>query len=146
MMALQGYLADFAVFGDDYDTPDGTAVRDYIHVTDLAAAHVSAVKLLAEGHDGGIYNLGTGRGYSVREILAVIAAETARNVPFVLGERRDPPVLVASPKAAERELGFQPVHSDLATIIRSAWSWHCKAHPARRRFKNQMVGCSAVLS
>jgi UDP-glucose 4-epimerase len=146
MMALQGYLADFAVFGDDYDTHDGTAVRDYIHVTDLAAAHVSAVKLLAEGHDGGIYNLGTGRGYSVREILAVIAAETARNVPFVLGERRDPPVLVASPKAAERELGFQPVHSDLATIIRSAWSWHCKAHPARRRFKNQMVGCSAVLS
>jgi UDP-glucose-4-epimerase GalE len=84
MKALQGYVADFAVFGDDYDTPDGTAVRDYIHVTDLATAHVSAIKLLAEGHEGGIYNLGTGRGYSVGEILAAIAAETARNVPFVL--------------------------------------------------------------
>jgi UDP-arabinose 4-epimerase len=134
MMALQGYVADFAVFGDDYDTPDGTAVRDYIHVTDLAAAHVSALRLLAEGHEGGIYNLGTGRGYSVREILAAIAAETARNVPFVLRGRRDgdPPILVASPKTAERELGFQSVHSDLATIIRSAWSWHCKAHPAIR--------------
>src|SRR5882757_832907 len=99
MKALQGYVADFAVFGDDYDTPDGTAVRDYIHVTDLAAAHVSAIKLLTEGHEGGTYNLGTGRGYSVREILAAIAAETARNVPFVLKGRRDgdPAILVASP-------------------------------------------------
>ena len=101
-------------------------------MTDLATAHVSAIKLLAEGHVGGIYNLGTGQGYSVREILAAIAAETARNVPFVLRGRRDgdPPILVASPKAAERELGFQPVHSDLATIVRSAWRWHCKTHPA----------------
>jgi UDP-arabinose 4-epimerase len=132
MMALQGYVTDFAVFGDDYDTPDGTAVRDYIHVTDLATAHVSAVKQLAAGHKGGIYNLGTGRGYSVREILAAIAAETARNVPFAPRGRRegDPPILVASPEAAERELGFRPVDSGLATIIRSAWSWHCKAHSA----------------
>jgi len=67
------------IFGDDYETPDGTCVRDYIHVTDYATAHVAAIKLLAEGHEGGIYNLGTGRGYSVREILAAIAAETARD-------------------------------------------------------------------
>ena len=76
MMALQGHVPDFAVFGDDYDTPDGTAIRDYVHVTDLAAAHVLATRLLLEGHTGGAFNLGTGNGFSVREILAAIAAET----------------------------------------------------------------------
>ena len=133
MMSLLGHVAEFAVFGDDYDTPDGTAVRDYIHVTDLAAAHVSAVKLLLDGHDGGTYNLGTGHGYSVREILSSIAAETGREVRFVLKKRRDgdPPVLVASAQAAERELKFRPASSDLATIVRSAWNWHRKAHPER---------------
>ncbi len=70
MMALQGHVPDFAVFGDDYDTPDGTAIRDYIHVTDLAAAHLLALKLLLQGHAGGAFNLGTGTGFSVREILA----------------------------------------------------------------------------
>ena len=74
MMALQGHVADFAVFGDDYETPDGTAIRDYIHVTDLAAAHVLALELLLQGHSGGAFNLGTGNGFSVREILAAIAA------------------------------------------------------------------------
>ena len=68
MMALQGHVPDFAVFGDDYATPDGTAIRDYIHVTDLAAAHVLALKLLLDGHSGGVFNLGTGKGFSVREI------------------------------------------------------------------------------
>src|SRR6266850_1100442 len=81
VLALQGHVPDFAVFGDDYDTPDGTAIRDYIHVTDLAAAHVLALKLLLEGHSGGAFNLGTGNGFSVREILAAIAAETGREVP-----------------------------------------------------------------
>jgi UDP-glucose 4-epimerase len=75
MMALQGHVTDFAMFGDDYDTPDGTAIRDYIHVTDLAAADVLTLKLLLEGHSGGAFNLGTGNGFSVREILAAIAAE-----------------------------------------------------------------------
>jgi UDP-glucose-4-epimerase GalE len=84
MMALQGHVPDFAVFGDDYDTPDGTAIRDYIHVTDLAAAHVLALKLLLEGHSGGAFNLGTGNGFSVREILAAIAAETGSKVPHVI--------------------------------------------------------------
>src|SRR5262245_31035017 len=80
MMALQGHVADFAVFGDDYATPDGTAIRDYIHVSDLAAAHVLALKLLLQGHGGGVFNLGTGMGFSVRQILAAIAAETGRAV------------------------------------------------------------------
>jgi UDP-glucose 4-epimerase len=133
MMALQGYVPDFAVFGDDYDTPDGTAIRDYIHVTDLAAAHVLALKLLLGGHSGGAFNLGTGNGLSVREILAAIAAETGREVPHVVKPRRagDPTYLVADPSAARATLNFHPVHSDLATIIRTAWAWHKKAHPLK---------------
>jgi UDP-glucose-4-epimerase GalE len=131
MMALQGHVADFAVFGDDYDTPDGTAIRDYIYVTDLAAAHVLALKLLMQGHGGGAYNLGTGVGLSVREILSSIAAETGREVPHLIKPRRagDPAYLVADPTSARETLQFRPLHSDLATIIKTAWAWHQKAHP-----------------
>jgi UDP-glucose 4-epimerase len=133
MMALQGHVADFAVFGDDYDTPDGTAIRDYIHVTDLAAAHVLALKLLMQGHRGGTFNLGTGTGFSVRQILTAIATETGREVPHIVKPRRsgDPTYLVADAAAARETLGFKPVHSDLATIIRTAWAWHRKAHPLK---------------
>jgi UDP-glucose-4-epimerase GalE len=133
MMALQGHVRDFAVFGDDYDTPDGTAIRDYIHVTDLAAAHVSALNLLMQGHAGGAFNLGTGTGFSVREILAAIAAETGRNVPHTIKPRRsgDPTYLVADPAAARQTLKFNPAHSDLRTIIQTAWAWHRKAHPLK---------------
>lgn len=133
MMALQGHVGDFAVFGDDYDTPDGTAIRDYIHVTDLATAHVEALKLLMQGHAGGAFNLGTGTGFSVREILSAIAAETGCKVPHVVKPRRagDPTYLVANPAAARETLNFRAQHSDLATIIRTAWAWHQKAHPLR---------------
>jgi UDP-glucose-4-epimerase GalE len=132
MMAMQGHV-DFAVFGDDYDTPDGTAIRDYIHVTDLAAAHVAALRLLLDGHAGGAFNLGTGNGFSVREILSRIAAETGREVPHTVKPRRagDPTYLVADPSAARDVLKFKPQHSDLATIIRTAWAWHQKAHPRK---------------
>jgi UDP-glucose 4-epimerase len=133
MMALQGHVPDFAVFGDDYATPDGTAIRDYIHVTDLAAAHVLALQLLIQGHSGGVFNLGTGSGFSVREILAAIAAETGREVPHVVKPRRegDPTYLVADPTASREILKFKPAHSDLATIIRTAWAWHQTAHPLK---------------
>jgi UDP-glucose 4-epimerase len=133
MMALQGHVADFAVFGDDYATPDGTAIRDYIHVCDLAAAHVLALQQLLQGHRGGVFNLGTGKGFSVREILAAIANETGRAVPHSIKPRRagDPTYLVADPSAARETLGFSPVHSDLATIIRTAWAWHQRAHPLK---------------
>jgi UDP-glucose-4-epimerase GalE len=133
MMALQGHVADFAVFGDDYDTPDGTAIRDYIHVTDLAAAHLLALNLLMQGHSGGAFNLGTGKGFSVREILAAIAAETGREVPHVVKPRRsgDPTYLVADASAASQTLKFHTAHSDLATIIRTAWAWHRTAHPLK---------------
>jgi UDP-glucose 4-epimerase len=133
MMALQGHVTDFAVFGDDYDTPDGTAIRDYIHVTDLAAAHILALKLLMQGHSGGACNLGTGAGFSVREILGAIAAETGHEVPHAVKPRRsgDPAYLVADASAARETLQFRPVHSDLATIVRTAWAWHRKAHPLK---------------
>jgi UDP-glucose-4-epimerase GalE len=133
MMALQGHVGDFAVFGDDYDTPDGTAIRDYIHVTDLAAAHLAALRLLLQGHPGSAFNLGTGAGFSVREILSAIATETGREVPYVIKPRRagDPTYLVADPTAARETLKFRPAHSDLGTIVRSAWAWHRKAHPLR---------------
>jgi UDP-glucose-4-epimerase GalE len=133
MMALQGHVFDFAVYGDDYGTPDGTAVRDYIHVTDLAAAHLRALQLLLQGHGGGVCNLGTGKGFSVRAILAAIAAETGRAVPHVIKPRRpgDPAWLVADPSLARETLQFRPAQSDLATIVRTAWAWHQTAHPAK---------------
>ncbi|HZC96482.1 MAG TPA: NAD-dependent epimerase/dehydratase family protein, partial [Bradyrhizobium sp.] len=111
----------------------GTAIRDYIHVTDLAAAHVLALQLLLQGHSGGAFNLGTGKGFSVREILGAIAAETDREVPHVVKPRRagDPTYLVADASAAGATLNFRPMHSDLATIIRTAWAWHQKAHPLK---------------
>lgn len=133
MMALQGYIDDFAIFGDDYDTPDGTAVRDYIHVEDLAAAHILAVESLLNGSIGGCFNLGTGSGYSVREVIAAIEVATGRKFPLVIKPRRagDPPFLVADPSSARKSLGFRPLVSDLATIVTSAWAWHQKAHPKR---------------
>ena len=131
MMAIQGHLADFAVFGSDYDTTDGTAIRDYVHVSDLADAHVAAVKRLLAGGPGGAFNLGTGRGYSVRQVLNVIGVETGQKLKFPSGPRRagDPPKLVADASLSRAELGFEPKLSDLNTIIRTAWAWHRHAHP-----------------
>lgn len=131
MMALQGHNDDFAIFGDDYDTPDGTAVRDYIHVEDLAAAHILAVESLLNGSTGGCFNLGTGSGCSVREVIAAIETAAGRKVPLIVKPRRagDPPFLVADPSFARNSLGFRPLVSDLTTIVTSAWAWHQKAHP-----------------
>jgi len=131
LMALQGHVGDFAIFGTDYDTPDGTAVRDYIHVDDLAVAHIAAIERLSQGDPGGVFNLGTGTGYSVRQIVDAIHRETGQAVPLVVRERRagDPAILVADPARAEQHLGFRAQRSDLGTIIRSAWAWHQKAHP-----------------
>ena len=133
MMALQGHVTDFAMFGSDFDTPDGTAIRDYIHVTDLADGHLAALTRLLDGAPGGVFNLGTGRGHSVREVLRAIGDETGMALPRVVGARRpgDPAVLVANPARARQELRFTPVHSDLPTIIRTAWAWHRRAHPRR---------------
>ena len=133
MMALQGYAPNFAIFGDDYDTRDGTAIRDYIHVTDLATAHVRAVELLRAGHSGGNFNLGAGRGYSVREVLAAVATETKCKVPMTVKPRRlgDPPMLVADIRRAQETLALETHHSDLSTIIRTAWAGHRRVHPRK---------------
>ena len=135
MMAVQGYLSNFAVFGSDYETPDGTAIRDYIHVSDLADAHVAALKRLLVGGESGAFNLGTGRGHSVKEVLAAIAAETREAMAVPTGPRRpgDPPELIADASLARAELGFDPRLSDLPTIVRTAWAWHLRAHPRRNQ-------------
>lgn len=131
MMSLQGHVSDFAVFGSDFDTPDGTAIRDYIHVSDLADAHLAALRRLLEGGEGGSFNLGTGRGYSVLDVLRAIEQVAGMPLPDVRGARRpgDPPVLVADASRAREELGFAPARSDLENIVRTAWAWHRQAHP-----------------
>jgi UDP-arabinose 4-epimerase len=133
MMALQGYIHDFQVFGSDFPTPDGTAIRDYIHVTDLAEGHVLALRHLQSGGAPGAFNLGVGHGYSVLEILTAVAAASGRDMPAPKGARRagDPNILVADPSRARQTLGFTPTHSDLKTIAETAWKWHRIAHPAR---------------
>lgn len=134
LMALQGHIKDFQVHGSDFATPDGTAIRDYIHVEDLAEAHVQALTLLLDGRAGGAaFNLGAGSGHSVREVLHMIRTVTGRDLPEAVGPRRagDPERLVANAGLARRELGFRPTRSDLRTVIESAWRWHQVAHPAR---------------
>lgn len=133
MMAIQGHIADFAVFGADYDTPDGTPIRDYIHVSDLADAHVTALQRLLAGGDSGAFNLGTGHGYSVKQVLDAIASETGVGMTAERAGRRegDPPVLIADASLAKAELGFEPTLSDIETIVGSAWAWHQRAHPRR---------------
>jgi UDP-glucose 4-epimerase len=117
------------IFGDDYPTPDGTCIRDYIHVDDLADAHLRALERVRPG-EFQAYNLGTGRGYSVREVLDVAGRVTGRPIPLYEAPRRpgDPPELVASAARAQRELGWQPRHTTLETILESAWRWH-QTHP-----------------
>lgn len=123
-----GARPDVAVFGDDYATPDGTCVRDYIHVADLADAHILALGAL-DGRSR-IYNLGNGNGYSVNEVIEAARRITSEKIPARMTGRRpgDPAVLVASSDLIKRELGWDPKHFELDAIIESAWRWH-RAHP-----------------
>lgn len=118
------------IFGTDYPTADGTAIRDYIHVMDLASAHYLAVEKLRREERSGIYNLGNGQGYSVREVIEMARRVTAHPIPAEEKGRRagDPAVLVASSEKAKRELGWNPKHESLEEIIDSAWAWH-RTHP-----------------
>ncbi len=114
------------VFGEDYDTPDGSCIRDYVHVTDLAAAHVLALEALISGAETTAYNLGNGAGFSVKEVIDVARKVTRENIPVVLGERRsgDPARLIGNASKVIAELGWKPEYSDIDTIIRTAWQWH----------------------
>ena len=118
------------VFGDDYPTSDGTCLRDYIHVTDLADAHVKALEFISGGGRSGAYNLGTGQPRSVREVIETVERVTGRRVPWNLAPRRpgDPAALYAAPGKAQSALGWTPRLGSLETIVRTAWDWHL-AHP-----------------
>lgn len=118
------------VFGDDYPTPDGTCVRDFVHVTDLASAHVAGLQALEAGAASASYNLGMGDGVSVRDVMAAVARVAGREVPHTIAPRRagDPSRLVATSDRARAALGWTPRHGDLDTIVRTAWAWH-QAHP-----------------
>jgi UDP-glucose-4-epimerase GalE len=126
--AARGTRPPVGVFGTDYPTPDGTAIRDYIHVTDLATAHVGALDYLRKGGATTAINLGTGKGRSVREVIQTVEAVSGRRVPTVLSPRRagDPPALVANPQKAKDVLGWSARYVDLRTIIEHAWKWHTR--------------------
>ena len=128
-----GQRSEFTVFGSDYDTRDGTCVRDFIHVMDLADAHTRAVRYLLDGGDSVALNLGTGAGTTVKEMLSAIEMTSGRRVSVAYAGRRkgDPPVLVADNRKARTVLGWEPRH-DLNDIVQSAWSWHSGRMPSRR--------------
>jgi UDP-glucose-4-epimerase GalE len=113
------------LFGDDYPTPDGTCIRDYIHVTDLARAHIVAVEKLLAGGESKKYNVGTGQGFSVKEVLNAVERVTGKKVPHVVAPRRegDPPSLVADSTKLQTELGWKPELSDIDRIVDTAWRW-----------------------
>jgi UDP-arabinose 4-epimerase len=123
--AVAGLRGPLQLFGTDYPTPDGTCVRDYIHVSDLARAHVLAIEALVAGRRVGARNLGTGRGHSNREVLAAVERITGQPVPLQEAPRRagDPPELVADARRFREEFGWTPRHSDLETIVGTAWAW-----------------------
>jgi UDP-arabinose 4-epimerase len=126
--AALGRRARIDIYGTDYPTPDGTAVRDYVHVQDLAEAHVLALRRLRAGGKSLAVNLGTGEGYSVRQVIDAAERITGRRVPRQEVARRagDPPVLMADARLARKELGWVPRVSDLDSIIKTAWAWHCR--------------------
>jgi UDP-glucose 4-epimerase len=124
--AVDGRRAALTLFGTDYDTPDGTCIRDYVHVCDLVDAHVLGVKWLADGKGSRVFNLGTGNGFSVREVVKHSGDITNKPVPVVEGERRagDATKLVSGSKRAEAELGWKPQRSNMKDMIADAWRWH----------------------
>jgi UDP-glucose 4-epimerase len=130
LQVANGKRKAISVFGTDYPTKDGSCVRDYIHVLDLAQAHILAVKYLAAGNACDIFNLGNGLGHTVLEVIDATRKVTGHAIPVELGDRRagDPATLVASSEKAKRVLGWKPAHADIEEIIASAWNWH-KSHP-----------------
>lgn len=125
-----GKRKEVSIFGDDYPTKDGTCIRDYIHVTDLAQAHILAVEYLKQGNPSDIFNLGNGVGFSVKEVIETARKVTGHSIPAVISPRRagDPAQLIASSEKAKFILGWKPKHADIEEIIASAWNWH-KNHP-----------------
>ncbi|MCU0431417.1 MAG: UDP-glucose 4-epimerase GalE [Cytophagaceae bacterium] len=131
--AAMGIRPNITVFGTDYDTPDGTCIRDYIHVEDLATAHLRSLERLLQGGDSLICNLGTGNGFSVKEVIQAVEKVSGLQVPVVYGERRagDPPALVANASRAKQELNWEASYRTVESIVASAWKWHNSAWKGR---------------
>jgi UDP-glucose 4-epimerase len=130
LQTAMGIRESIAVFGTDYPTRDGTCIRDYIHVADLAAAHVLGLEYLLQGNDSDIFNLGNGSGFSVKEVIEAAREVTGRKIVVVERDRRpgDPPALVGSGEKAQRVLGWQSQYADIHQILTHAWSWHQQRH------------------
>ncbi len=128
LKAASGQIDHIRVFGTDYPTADGTCIRDYVHVNDLAQAHLLALDALLAGGESNVYNLGSSNGFSVKEVIGKVEAITGKRLPVVDASRRpgDPAILIASSEKIKQELGWNPVYNDLETIIRTAWDWHLK--------------------
>jgi UDP-glucose 4-epimerase len=131
LLTALGKRKSISIFGTDYPTPDGTCIRDYIHVNDLADAHILGLEYLLKGGDSEVFNLGNGQGFSVREVIA--AAEQVTGLPIAIEEsdRRpgDPPSLIGSGEKARKILGWQPNYPSIKDIVSHAWQWHQKRHP-----------------
>ncbi|MGQ9616057.1 MAG: UDP-glucose 4-epimerase GalE [Spirochaetota bacterium] len=125
LKAAKGDIPELEIFGTDYNTPDGTCIRDYIHVDDLAGAHILALEYLCRENKSGVYNCGYGHGYSVREVVKAVKKVTGVDFPVVEAGRRpgDAPVLVANSSKLKRELNWQPKYDDLEYIVKTAWDW-----------------------
>lgn len=130
LLTAMGQRQQISIFGTDYDTPDGTCVRDYIHVTDLSEAHVLGLEYLLNGGATSVFNLGNGNGFSVREVIEAARKVTGQPIAVVEADRRpgDPAVLVGSAQKAREILGWQPKYFELETILDHAWQWHQRRH------------------
>ncbi|NCJ07472.1 UDP-glucose 4-epimerase GalE [Synechococcales cyanobacterium C] len=130
LLTALGKREHISIFGTDYKTPDGTCVRDYIHVTDLAQAHVLGLEYLLDGGQPEVFNLGNGDGFSVREVIAAAKTVTEQPIPVVEGYRRagDPPILIGSATKARKVLGWEPQYAELEVILAHAWRWHQQRH------------------
>lgn len=130
LLAALGKRESISILGTDYPTPDGTCIRDYIHVADLASAHVLGLEYLLKGGDTDVFNLGNGNGFSVKQVIETAKQVTGQDFKVVEGDRRpgDPPALVGSGEKASKILGWQPQYADLSKILSHAWQWHQQRH------------------
>ena len=141
LLTALGERESISVFGTDYPTDDGTCVRDYIHVADLARAHVIGLKYLLQGNKSQIFNLGNGRGFSVREVIEAAREVTQREIKVIECDRRlgDPPILVGSSEKARQILGWKPEYTNIKEIIAHAWQWHLSTHKPKVQPKPQLL-------
>ena len=133
LQVASGEKEHISVFGNDYKTPDGTCIRDYIHVTDLAEAHVLGLRKLCDSMKTDFYNLGNGLGYSVNDVIQTAKQITGREIPSVIAGRRpgDPACLIADSTKARTELSWKPSYADMSVILDTAWKWECKKNDVK---------------